>query len=139
MPPLSRLMPAPNDRDRGSAPLQVAIIFPVVILLIFAIVQGFTIAWAHNAVATAAREGVAAGRMYEASPQDGAAKARQAAADLGGNLLTGVHVSTAGSSTDRLRIRVEGQAVSLVPGLGGITVSSTASGPVEKWTTPGGN
>ncbi|MEV0449786.1 TadE family protein [Streptomyces sp. NPDC050600] len=139
MPTLSHLLPPPHDRDRGSAPLQVAILFPVVILLIFAIVQGFTIAWAHNAVATAAREGVAAGRMYEAQPGDGAAKARKAASDLGGDLLTGVHVSTAGSTPERMTIRVEGQAVSLVPGLGGITVTSTASGPVERWTTSGGN
>ncbi|MFI8515384.1 TadE family protein [Streptomyces sp. NPDC085460] len=136
MPP-NRLLPAPHDRDRGSAPIQVAIIFPVVILIIFGIVQGFAIAWAHNAVATAAREGVSAGRMYGAGPGDGAAKARKAAADLGGNLLTGVHVSTSGTTRDRMSMQVEGQAVSLVPGLRSIRVSSSASGPIEQWTTQG--
>ncbi|MFH8627535.1 TadE family protein [Streptomyces vietnamensis] len=137
--PFRRLLPQAHDRDRGSTPIQVAIIFPVVILLIFAVVQGFTIAWAHNAVATAAREGVSAGRMYEAKAGDGAAKARKAAADLGGNLLTGVGVSTAGTTRERMSIHVEGQAVSLVPGLKSITVRSSASGPIERWTTAGGN
>ncbi|GHG04219.1 TadE family protein [Streptomyces filamentosus] len=134
---LRSLLPAQHDLDRGSAPIQVAIIFPVVILIIFGIVQGFTIAWAHNAVATAAREGVSAGRMYGAGPGDGAAKARKATADLGGNLLTSVSVSTAGTTRDRMSIRVEGQAVSLVPGLKSISVSSAASGPIEQWTTAG--
>ncbi|MFD4371070.1 TadE/TadG family type IV pilus assembly protein [Streptomyces sp. NPDC058486] len=133
-----RLLSQAHHRDRGSTPIQVAIVFPFVILLVFGIVQGFTLAWAHNAVATAAREGVAAGRVYEARPGDGAAKARRTAAALGGDLLTGVHVSTSGSTRDRLRIRVEGQGVSLVPGLKSITVSSTAAGPIERWTTAGG-
>lgn len=136
---LTRFLPQAHDRDRGSAPIQVAIIFPVVILLIFGIVQGFAIAWAHNAIATAAREGVSAGRMYGAGPGDGAAKARRAAADLGGNLLTGVHVSTAGTTRDRMSIRVEGRAVSLVPGLQSISVSSSTSSPIEQWTTEGGD
>ncbi|MCX5231371.1 TadE family protein [Streptomyces sp. NBC_00233] len=67
----------PTDRDRGSSPIQVAILFPIVIL-IFAIVQAFLAAYAHNVAATAAREGVAADRMYGAEPGDGAAKARSA-------------------------------------------------------------
>ncbi|MFB7512890.1 TadE/TadG family type IV pilus assembly protein [Streptomyces sp. NPDC056144] len=127
------------QRDRGSAPIQVAIIFPVIILILFGAIQGFTIAWAHNAVATAAREGVSAGRMYGAGPGDGASKARKAAADLGGNLVSGIQVSTAGTSRTRMSIRVRGQAVSLVPGLKSITVSSSASGPIEQWVTQEGN
>ncbi|WP_406054052.1 pilus assembly protein [Streptomyces sp. NBC_01077] len=128
----------PADRDRGSSPIQVAILFPVVILLIFAIVQAFLAAYAHNVAATAAREGVSAGRMYGAGPGDGAAKARAAVNTLGGDLLVDARVSTAGSTTDRIRITVQGRAISLLPGMGGWPVTAAASGPVERWTTAAG-
>ncbi|MFF1511912.1 TadE/TadG family type IV pilus assembly protein [Streptomyces sp. NPDC058326] len=127
----------PADRDRGSSPIQVAILFPVVIMFLFAIVQAFLAAYAHNVAATAAREGVSAGRMYGAEAGDGAAKARTAADALGGGLLVDASVSTTGSTADRIRITVQGRAVSLVPGLGGWPVSASASGPVERWTTAG--
>ncbi|MGW2748430.1 TadE family protein [Streptomyces sp. NPDC001450] len=127
-----------HERDRGSSPIQVAIIFPFVILLTLAAVQGFLWAYARNVAYTAAREGVSAGRMYEAGPADGAAKAQDAAASLGGNILTEPQVSTAGSTQERIRIRVQGQAISLVPGVGGWTVSATVSGPIERWTTAQG-
>lgn len=127
----------PADRDRGSSPLQVAILFPVVILLILAMVQGFLIAYAHNVAGTAAREGVSAGRMYGAGPGDGAAKARSALNALGGGLFADTHISTTGSTTDRINITVQGRAFSLVPGVRGWSVSASASGPVERWTTAG--
>ncbi|MFJ2060336.1 TadE/TadG family type IV pilus assembly protein [Streptomyces sp. NPDC087908] len=129
---------APPDRDRGSSPIQVAILFPVVILLILAIVQGFLAAYARNVAATAAREGVSAGRMYEAGAGEGAAKARSAVSALGGGILVDASVSTAGSTADRISLTVEGRAISLVPGLRGWPVSASASGPVERWTTAGG-
>ncbi|MFJ5877409.1 TadE/TadG family type IV pilus assembly protein [Streptomyces sp. S1] len=128
---------APTDRDRGSSPIQVAILFPVVILLLLALTQGFLAAYAHNAAATAAREGVSAGRMYGAGPGEGAAKARSAVDAVGGNILTGASVSTAGSSADRISVTVQGRAISLVPGMGGWPVTASASGPVERWTTAG--
>ncbi|MDX2565089.1 pilus assembly protein [Streptomyces sp. TX20-6-3] len=126
------------DRDRGSSPIQVAILFPVVILLIFAIVQAFLAAYAHNVAQTAAREGVSAGRMYGAGPGDGAAKARSAVNALGGDILVDSHVSTAGSTAARIRITVQGRAISLLPGMGGWPVTASASGPVERWTTATG-
>ncbi|OKJ48140.1 hypothetical protein AMK27_39140 [Streptomyces sp. CB02009] len=115
-----------------------AILFPVVILLILAIVQGFLAAYARNVAATAAREGVSAGRMYEAGAGEGAAKARSAVNALGGGILVDARVSTAGSTADRISLTVEGRAISLVPGLSGWPVSASASGPIERWTTAGG-
>ncbi|MBC9731457.1 TadE family protein [Streptomyces sp. TRM68367] len=137
---MTRLLPRhpyDHDRDRGSAPVQMAIIFPFVILLTLAAVQGFLWAYARNVAQTAAREGVSAGRMYEAGPGDGAVKAQAALDELAGNTLTGTAVSTAGSTDERIRIRVQGSALSLLPGVDGWTVSATMSGPVERWTTAG--
>ncbi|MFE5595459.1 TadE/TadG family type IV pilus assembly protein [Streptomyces sp. NPDC056549] len=127
-----------GERDRGSSSIQVAVLFPVVILLVLAVVQGFLAAYARNVAETAAREGVSAGRMYEARPADGAAKARSAAEALGGNILIDASVSTAGSSASQIRITVQGRVISLVPGFQGWTVEATASGPVERWTTAAG-
>ncbi|MFI1169169.1 TadE family protein [Streptomyces sp. NPDC020801] len=131
---MNRVLPR-HEHDRGSSPVQVAIIFPFVILLMLAAVQGFLWAYARNVALTAAREGVSAGRMYEAGPSDGATKAQAAVDALGGNILTGPHISTDGSTPQRIRIRVQGQAISLIPGMSGWNVSATVSGPVERWTT----
>lgn len=129
-------LPPRLERDRGSTAIQMAIIFPFVILLILAGIQAFLWAYARNIAMTAAREGVSAGRMYEAGPADGTAKAQAALDDLAGNTLTKTSISTAGSTGERIRIRVQGRAMSLLPGLG-VSVGATMSGPIERWTTPG--
>ncbi|WP_372350942.1 TadE family protein [Streptomyces sp. KL116D] len=102
--------------DRGSSPIQLAILFPAVILITFLLIQGVLWAYARNIAYIAARSGVAAGRIYEATPRRcGSARARQALDDLAGNMLTGTQVSTAGSSPDTMRVRVGGQALSMLP------------------------
>lgn len=134
-----RRLPARLSDDSGSSQISMAIIFPFVILLTITLIQGIMWAYARNIAYTAARAGVSAGRMYEASPQAGATKANRALDELAGNMLTGRHVSTDGSSTQTMRIRVEGGAMSMIPGVPRFPVSATVSGPIERWTTAGGN
>ncbi|MFI0242571.1 TadE family protein [Streptomyces sp. NPDC016845] len=122
--------------DRGSSPIQYAVLFPVVLALTFLLIQGVLWAYARNLAYIAARSGVGAGRLYEASPATGAARAHKTLEDLAGNLLTHASVSSAGSSRDTLRIRVTGQALTMLPGYH-LTVAATMTGPVEDWTTPG--
>ncbi|MYT68331.1 MULTISPECIES: TadE family protein [unclassified Streptomyces] len=122
--------------DRGSSPIQYAIAFPVVLVITFILIQGVLWAYARNLAYTAARSGVAAGRLYEASPADGSARARQALDDLGGNMLTNTSVSTAGSSQDTMRVHVSGQALTMLPGFH-LSVAATVTGPIEHWTTGG--
>ncbi|MFC7308956.1 TadE family protein [Streptomyces monticola] len=124
--------------DRGSSPIQMAIIFPIVLLLFVAIVQSILWAYSRNVAYTAAREGLAAGRAYQASPADGADRTSETLTRLGGNLVTSSSVSTAGSTGERIVIRVEGSAMSLVPGVANWQLSATVSGPRERWTTAGG-
>ncbi|MFF4282879.1 TadE/TadG family type IV pilus assembly protein [Streptomyces kronopolitis] len=124
--------------DRGDASIQMAIVFPVFIVLVISVVQ--VIMWGNaRAIAqVAAREGVAAARGYKASPAQGPARAREALLRLsGGNLLTW-QVSSGGSSGQRVHIRVTGRAMSLLPGLPNFPVDEAASGTVERWTTAGG-
>ncbi|MET8213691.1 TadE family protein [Streptomyces sp. NPDC005373] len=122
--------------DRGSSPIQAAIVFPVVIVITFILLQGVMWAYARNIAYTAARSGVAAGRVYEASPADGSAHAQRALDDLAGNMLTGTSVSTAGSTQDTMRVHVSGQALSMLPGFH-LTVQATVSGPIEHWSVEG--
>ncbi|MFJ8073899.1 TadE family protein [Streptomyces sp. NPDC096176] len=123
--------------DRGDTSIQMAIVFPFVILLTIAVVQASMWYYARNVALTAAREGVAAARVYESGPGAGAARAQDVLDRVAGNSLLGPTVSTAGSSAERIRIQVSGTAPSLLPGVPGLTITQSASGPVERWTTGG--
>ncbi|WP_331721503.1 TadE family protein [Streptomyces sp. NBC_00212] len=127
----------PWGSDRGSNPIQMAIIFPFVIILILMLLQGIMWAYARNVAYSSARAGVAAGRLYGATPGDGAAKAKRVLDEVGSSLLTDRTVSTDGSTPERLRVRVDAQALSMIPGISGIHVQATVSGPIERWTTAG--
>jgi Flp pilus assembly protein TadG len=123
--------------DRGDSSIQMAIVFPFVILLTIAVVQASMWYYARNVALTAAREGVAAARVYESGPGAGVARAQDVLDRVAGNSLLGPTVSTTGSSVERIRIQVSGTAPSLLPGVPGLTITQSASGPVERWTTGG--
>nr|WP_103889134.1 TadE family protein [Actinacidiphila yanglinensis] len=113
-----------------------AIVFPVVILMTIAVVQASMWYYARNIALTAAREGVNAGRGYQSSPGDGAARARSTLDRIGGDSLHGPGVSTDGSTADTVTITVSGTAISMLPGVPGLHVSQSASAAREQWTTP---
>ncbi|MEU9033363.1 TadE family protein [Streptomyces sp. NPDC048352] len=122
--------------DRGEASIQMAIVFPFVILITVAVVQAAMWFHARSIALTAAREGVAAARVYQAPEGAGAARAREALGRIAGDSLASSAVSTSGSSTTEVRVTVTGTAPSLIPGLSGLSVSQTAGAPRERWTTP---
>ncbi|MEU0490792.1 TadE family protein [Nocardiopsis sp. NPDC006139] len=126
-------MRAQADDDRGSGTLEVAVLFPVVLLIVMAILQAGL--WYHgrSVALAAAQEGVSAGRA-ELSSVGHAQEAAAAFAEKVG-ALDDVSVSTAGSSATRIRVTVTGRVPSLIPGVP-IAVSQEASGAVERWTTP---
>ncbi|MBZ2410725.1 pilus assembly protein [Streptomyces sp. L06] len=126
-----------GSADRGAAAVEAAIVLPFVLLFTLLLVQGFLVAYANATVHTAAREGVSASRMNGASAQDGATKARAALASLGGTLVVDQEVSVAGGA-EEVTVQVRGRTVSMLPGLPGVAVSASVSGPVERWTTPAG-
>jgi Flp pilus assembly protein TadG len=124
--------------DGGNAAIQAAIIYPLVLAVVIVGVQAALWGYARNVAQTAAREGVATGRMHGAGPEAGAMQAQSALDRLAGSNFTGHHVSTVGSTPERVRIRVTGTALSLIPGIPNWPVSVDASGAVERWTTPEG-
>lgn len=123
--------------DRGDASLQMAIVYPFVLLATIAVIQASMWYYARSIALTAAREGLSAARAYQASPADGTAKAQDVLGRAAGDSLLGYTVSTAGSTGQRVRIEVSGTAQSMIPGVSGLRVSQSASGAVERWTVPG--
>ncbi|EDX21199.1 conserved hypothetical protein [Streptomyces sp. Mg1] len=125
-----------GDSDRGESSIQMAIVFPLILLVTVAVVQASMWVYARNIALTAAREGVAAARTYQAPEGAGVARATETLGRIAGDSLAGSTVSTTGSSATEVRVTVTGQALSLIPGLSGLSVSQSASAPRERWTTP---
>ncbi|WEP00764.1 TadE/TadG family type IV pilus assembly protein (plasmid) [Streptomyces sp. FXJ1.172] len=122
--------------DRGDTSIQMAIVFPFVLLATVAVIQASMWYYARQIALTAAREGVSAARAYQSSPADGAAQARNVLGRTAGDSLSGYSVS-ASSDGQRARVQVSGTALSMIPGVPGLQVTQSASGPVERWTVPG--
>ncbi|MFF7358331.1 TadE family protein [Streptomyces filipinensis] len=123
--------------DRGDTSIQMAIIFPFVLLATVAVIQASMWYYARQIALTAAREGISAARAYQSSSADGAAQARDVLGRTAGDSLTGYSV-WASSDGQRVRVQVSGTALSMIPGVPGLQVTQSASGPVERWTVPGG-
>ncbi|MGW1894136.1 TadE/TadG family type IV pilus assembly protein [Streptomyces sp. NPDC002004] len=123
--------------DSGDASVQMAIVFPFILLAAVAVIQASMWYYARAIALTAAREGVAAARAYHASPADGAARAREVLGRTAGDSLLSAGVSTADSNAQQVRIQVYGTAQSMIPGIGGLRITQSASGAVERWTLPG--
>ncbi|MFI6340704.1 TadE/TadG family type IV pilus assembly protein [Streptomyces sp. NPDC050535] len=122
--------------DRGDTSIQMAIVFPIVLLATIAVVQASLWFYARQIALTAAREGLTAARAYQAGPADGRARAASVLGRSAGDSLIGYSIA-AGSDGQRVRVQVSGTALSMIPGLPGLHLSQSASGPVERWTVPG--
>jgi Flp pilus assembly protein TadG len=118
--------------DRGDASIQMAIVYPFVLLATIAVIQASMWYYARQIALTAAREGVTAARAYRAGPGDGTARAREVLGRTAGDSLRSPSV-TAGSDGERVRVQVSGIAQSMIPGVPGLTITQSASGPVERW------
>ena len=121
--------------EHGSAAVQTAILFPVVLLLIFGIIQGALWFHARNVALGAAQEGV---RVASAEGgASGADRAHEFVRDLtGGTLIRDLDVSESATG-EAVTITVTGKAPSLVPGVSGVTVRQSATAPVERFTEVG--
>ncbi|MFD9338634.1 TadE family protein [Streptomyces sp. NPDC060028] len=119
--------------DRGESSIQMVIVFPFVILVTIAVVQASMWVYARNIALTAAREGVAAARTYQAPDGAGAARARETLDRIAGTSLAQSTVSTSGSTVGEVQVTVSGLAPSLIPGIAGLSVSQSAGAPRERW------
>ena len=140
MTPPARLMDWWQGRrwrdDRGDTSIQMAIVFPFVLLATIAVIQASLWYYARQIALTAAREGATAARSYQASPADGAAQARDVLGRTAGDSLRGYSV-LASDNGQRVQVQVSGTALSMIPGVPGLRITQSASGTKERWTVPG--
>jgi Flp pilus assembly protein TadG len=122
--------------DTGSGSVELAIIFPVLVLMVFGLVQGGLHWHARNVAMTAAQEGVAAARVEGGSAVAGRLGADAFLSRAGGSqLLVGVTV-TARRDASTAEVTVSGTSPSVVPGVPGWPLTVSASGPVERYRSP---
>ncbi|HEY7859382.1 MAG TPA: TadE family protein [Candidatus Nanopelagicales bacterium] len=120
--------------DRGSATLEVAILGPALLLLVFTVIQLGLWSYARSLALAAAQEGVAAAAAHGARPSDGVARARQFLRHSAGDSLVATSVAASASNAMRVRIEVSGRSLSVIPGVDGMAVTQSAEAPVERFT-----
>ena len=112
--------------------MQTAILFPVALLLIFGIIQGALWFHARHVALGAAQQGARAASAE--SGTGGEQRAHEFVAGLtGGTLLRDLAV-TQTTANDIVTVTVTGNAPSLLPGVGGLSVTQSASSPIERFT-----
>lgn len=121
--------------DGGSVSLEIAILGPALLLLIFSIVQAGLWFHSRSLALAAAQEGVNAARAYQADPATGTSRARLFLTEHAGDSLTATRITSTGTTPTQIRIQVRGRALSVLPGIPGLTVNQAAEGPVEQFTT----
>lgn len=123
------------EGDRGSVSLEIAVLGPALLLLVFSVVQAGLWFYARSLALAAAQEGVNAARRYGADPVAGVVRAKAFLEAQAGDSLTNATATSEGSGTTLIRIQVTGRSLSVLPGVPGIEVTQSATGTVERFTT----
>ncbi|WP_307864909.1 TadE family protein [Myceligenerans salitolerans] len=123
---------SPAAGERGVASIQTVITYPVVLLLVFGMVQGVIYFHAQNVARSVANGAVQAARLETGTVADGYAEAA-ARLDRGRDVFASVDVVVE-RGEEVATATVVGLAPSLVPGFRGLRVEQTATGPVERFT-----
>ena len=121
------------------ATLELTVLFPVLLLLIFGVIQGALYFHGRNVALAAAEQGLRSGRVDGVPDPATLAdqQTRQFLTDTGelDNLL-GLQIVPV-LDGNQLRVTVTARTVSLLPGVPGPRVSQTAAGSLERYSTPG--
>ncbi len=123
--------------DRGSITLELAIVFPVLLLIVTALIQYALWFHARSLALAAAQQGVAVARAYHSTVPAGRDSALAFVADYGADTLLNPAVTATNPSVGQVQVVVAGRSLSVLPGVAGPVVSQSAVGPVEQFTTQG--
>jgi Flp pilus assembly protein TadG len=123
-----------SSDEQGSSAVEMAIIFPVTVFIIFGIIQ-FGL-WYHAAAIAraAAQEGARAASAYQANATAGTAGAEHVLHNNAGGLISHVRVVPY-RDTQVATITVSGQALQVIPFIP-LAVHATATAPVEAYRPP---
>lgn len=116
-------------RDRGSATLELAILTPALLLLMFGVIQAALFFSARNVVSSAAQVGLDAVRIETGSVSAGTAAARTYINQVGGT-AAGLTVS-GDRTTTTASVTVAMDPPVLLPGLPLPRITASANAPVE--------
>lgn len=109
---------------------------PVILLATLLVVQFSLAYYARTVVAGAAQDAAATAARRDASAADGVALAGALVDEAGGSLLDSYEVNTS-TNGDVVTVTVRGQAVSLLPFFGTISVAATSSARIEEFAAQG--
>jgi Flp pilus assembly protein TadG len=115
--------------DRGYSALEAVVILPLALIAVMTIMQAALYLLAVQAAQTAANKGSLAGAAYMSSPATGEERAKAWLSHQ--RMVSDVRASSAGSTSDSVRITVSLRTVTLVPGWT-LTVRESAAHPVEE-------
>lgn len=127
--------------ERGASAIELAIVAPVLIFVIFATIQFALWFYGRNVALQAAREGVSSARLVDVDDPavDSEAALRQIehrvehyARRVGQEALLDPTATAEYDGTQRVRVTVRGRAVQLVPGIS-LTITRTISGEIERF------
>jgi Flp pilus assembly protein TadG len=126
--------------DRGASPVELAILMPAIVVLLFASIQLAVYFLARSEALAAAQEGVTAQRAYQAptcaNGSTSCVGAKQATTFINqsqGWLVSGVPSVT--TDATQVTVVVTGKSLALIPGIDW-TVTQTAHGTIERVTPP---
>ena len=119
------------------ATLELTVLFPVLLLVIFGVIQGALFLHGRNVALAAAEQVVRAARL-DGQPHPAATaeqQARQFLLDTGElDNLTAVRIDPQ-VTAQQVRVTVSARTLSLLPGIPGPQVSQSAAGPIERFTS----
>lgn len=119
------------DGESGASPVDFVLIFPVLIVMLFGIIQGAMWYQAQNVAHAAASAAYNTARTSNGTPGSGQVAGDGVVAQHPGS-LKGAAVAVVRTVND-VSVTVTGSAPTFVPGWGGPSVSQTVSGPTERW------
>jgi Flp pilus assembly protein TadG len=132
-------MPWRPGCDAGYSVVEVAIVWPVFLLVVMVAVQATLVWHARHVAEAAAQEGLRTARGYGSTAAAGRDAASAYLRRVAPRLVTDPQVTAATSTTatgTTVTVHVHGRVVSLI-GLAATSVDEQATGPVELFVAPG--
>lgn len=120
--------------DEGSVTLELAIVFPVVLLVVIALVQYGMWFHARTLAQAAAAAGASVARAYGSTADAGQSTAEEFITEHAGDQLRDAVVTVSRPNTGQVTVEIRARSLSLIPGVAGPAISQSATGPLERFT-----
>ena len=127
--------------DDGSSAVELVLLAPLLMFMVFVVVQAALFMHARHVALAAAQQGARIARTTDLTSPDGVAAARDGTLaylrQLAGDVVSGQSVTVNRTGTTATVV-VRVTAISIVPGLH-LVATQRSSGPVEAFTGPAGS